>query len=58
MSNRRNDDIFDTLSETRRLVGDLETPAGEEFSLESILAEFGQDGAEPAPKREVTPPAE
>lgn len=56
MSNRRNDDIFDTLSETRRLVGDLETPAGEEFSLESILAEFGQDGAEPAPKREVTPP--
>ena len=58
MNNRRNDDILDTLSETRRLVGDLETPAGTEFSLESILAEFGQDGAEPAPKREVTPPAE
>ena len=57
MSNRRDDDLFDTLSETRRLVGELETPAGEEFSLESILAEFGQDAAEPAPKREVTPPA-
>ena len=58
MSNRRDDDLFDTLSETRRLVGDLETPAGAEFSLESILAEFGQGEAEPAPKREETPAAE
>ena len=54
MSNRR-DDIFDTLSETKRLVGDLEIPTGEEFSLQSILAEFGQGAAEPAPKEETTP---
>ena len=60
MSNRRDDDLFDTLSETRRLVGDLEMPAGEEFSLESILAEFGQGEAEPALKQEerVIQPAE
>lgn len=56
MSKRRDDDLFDTLSETKRLVGELEMPVGEEFSLESILAEFGQDAAEPAPKREVAPP--
>ena len=58
MSNRRDNDLLDTLSETRRLVGDLETPAGAEFSLESILAEFGQGEAEPALKREETPAAE
>ena len=57
MSNRR-DDIFDTLSETKRLVGDLEIPAGEEFSLQSILAEFGQGAAEPAPKEETAPACE
>ena len=45
MSNRR-DDIFDTLSETKRLVGDLEIPTGEEFSLQSILAECGGACAE------------
>jgi len=49
MSQRQHDDIFDTLSETRRLLGDLEIPAGEEFSLDAILAEFGQGAAEPAP---------
>ena len=54
---KRSDDLFDTLSETKRLVGDLEAPAGEEFSLESILAEFGQGVAEPAQKQEETPPA-
>ena len=58
MSNRRDNALLDTLSETRRLVGDLETPAGAEFSLESILAEFGQGEAEPALKREETPAAE
>lgn len=57
MSNRR-DDIFDTLSETKRLVGDLEIPTGEEFSLQSILAEFGQGAAEPAPKEEPAPACE
>lgn len=57
MIDRRDNDLFDTLSETKRLVGELEAPHGEEFSLESILAEFGQDAAEPVPKREVTPPA-
>lgn len=53
MSDRR-DELFDTLSETRRLVGDVEMPAGGEFSLESILAEFGQGAAEPAPREEPT----
>ena len=57
MSDRR-DELFDTLSETRRLVGDVEMPAGGEFSLESILAEFGQGAAEPAPKEEPTDPVE
>ena len=43
MSERHYDDIFDTLA-------DLEIPEGEEFSLEAILAEFGQGVAEPAQK--------
>ena len=54
----RHDELFDTLSETRRLVGDVETPAGGEFSLESILAEFGQGAAEPAPKEVPSVPVE
>lgn len=49
MSKRQYDDIFDTLSETHRLLRDLEVPEGEEFSLSAILAEFGQGAAEPAP---------
>ena len=53
MSNRRNDELFHTLSETRLLVGNMEVPSGEEFSLESILAEFGQGEAEPALKTET-----
>lgn len=48
MSKRYDDELFHTLSETKRLVGDTPVPAGEEFSLESILAEFGQGAAEPA----------
>ncbi len=55
MSNRRDDKLFNTLSETRLLVGNLEVPAGEEFSLEAILAEFGQGEAEPAPMKESAP---
>lgn len=51
MSKRQYDDIFDTLSETHRLLRDLEVPEGEEFSLSAILAEFGQGAAEPAPDR-------
>ena len=57
MSDRR-DDIFDTLSESKKLVGDLEVPTGEEYSLNSILAEFGQGAAEPAPKAEEKAPVE
>lgn len=49
----RHDDIADMLSETKRLLGNLETPEGEEFSLDDILAEFGRSGAEPAPKEET-----
>ena len=48
MSERHYDDIFDTLA-------DLEIPEGEEFSLESILAEFGQGAAEPALKEAEMP---
>jgi hypothetical protein len=57
MSDRR-DDIYDTLSESKKLVGDLEVPTGDEYSLNSILAEFGQGAAEPAPKKEETAAAE
>ena len=46
----RHDDIAEMLSETKRLLGDLEAPGGEEFSLDHILAEFGQGAAEPAQK--------
>ena len=52
MSDRR-DDILDTLTESKRLVGDLELPTGEEYSINSILTEFGQDAAEPAPEEET-----
>ena len=54
MSDRRNKDLLDTLEETKRLVGDLETSAGGAFSLDDILAEFGQGAAEPAPREEPT----
>lgn len=46
----RHDDIADMLSETKRLLGDLKTPEGEEFSLDNILAEYGQGAAEPTQK--------
>ncbi len=52
--NDRHDDIFHTLSETKELLGDLEVPAGDDFSLENILAEYGRSEAKPAPKREET----
>ena len=56
MSDRR-DDILDTLTESKRLVGDLELPTGEEYSINSILTEFGQDAAEPAPEEGTAPEA-
>lgn len=56
MSNRRDDDFLDTLEETQRLVGDLDASAGDAFSLDDILAEFGQDAAKPTPKREAAAP--
>ena len=49
--NDRHDDILHTLSETKELLGDFEVPAGDDFSIEDILSEFGQGEAEPAPKR-------
>ncbi len=54
--NDRHDDILKTLSETKELLGDLEMPAGDDFSLENILAEFGRSEAKPAPKEEETVP--
>ena len=49
--NDRHDDILHTLSETKELLGDFEVPAGDDFSIEDILSEFGQGEAKPAPKR-------
>ena len=57
MSNWRDDDILNMLEETQRLVGDSEISADEAFSLDDILAEFGQDAAKPAPKQEAAEPA-
>ncbi len=59
--NDRRDEISQLLSETRDLLGGVELPADDAFSLEDILAEFSQSGAEPAPKPEVKkeePPTE
>ncbi len=47
------DEILDMLSETKRLVGDLEIGADDSFSLDDILTEFGQSAAEPAPKEKA-----
>ena len=54
----RYDDIAQMLSETKRLLGELEAPTGEEFSVDHILAEFGQSGAEPAQNEESAVAAE
>ncbi|MBQ7485823.1 MAG: hypothetical protein IJT78_04250 [Oscillospiraceae bacterium] len=46
------------LSETGRLLRGVKPVEGEEYSLEDILAEYGQGGAEPAPEPKPAPKPE
>ena len=55
MSKYTDDELYQVLTETGRLLKDVAPVEGEEYSLDSILAEFGQGGAKPAPKREELP---
>ena len=55
MSKYTDDEQYQVLTETGRLLKDVAPVEGEEYSLDSILAEFGQGGAKPAPKREELP---
>ena len=52
MSRHTDDELYQLLTETGRLLRGVEPREGEEYSLESILAEFGQETAKPAPKPE------
>jgi len=50
MSNEQDKKLYDTITRTGELLK-LKKPAeGEEYSLESILAEYGKGAAKPAPK--------
>lgn len=51
MRKERSDELHNAL-DTARLLEGIEPLTGEEYSLESILAEFGQGGAQPAQKQE------
>ena len=51
MSKYTDDELYQLLTETGRLLRGVKPREGEEYSLESILAEFGQETAEPAPKQ-------
>lgn len=59
MSKYTDEELYQALTETGRLLQGVAPVEGEEYSLESILAEFGQDAAEPAqtPVREESEPA-
>lgn len=46
MDKYTDEELLHTLSETKRLLDGIEEVQGEEFSLESILAEFGHGAAE------------
>ena len=60
MSKYTDDELYQLLTETGRLLRGVKPQEGEEYSLESILAEFGQETAKPAPQQEepeeVSPP--
>lgn len=49
MSNYTDDELYQALTETGRLLKGAAPVEGEEYSLDTILAEFGQDAAKPAP---------
>ena len=48
MSKYTDDELYQLLTETGRLLRGVKPQEGEEYSLESILAEFGQETARPA----------
>lgn len=52
MSKYTDDELYQLLTETGRLLQGVKPREGEEYSLDSILAEFGQETAKPAPKPE------
>lgn len=51
------EELYQTLTETGRLLRGVEPVEGEEYSLDAILAEYGQDASPgaPAPEREPEP---
>jgi|GEM_PF-150425 len=53
MSKHTDDELYQVLTETGRLLKGVAPVEGEEYSLDAILAEFGQDAAKPAQKQEV-----
>ena len=57
MSRYTDDELYQILTETGRLLKGVKPMEGEEYSLEAILAEFGQDEAKPAKKEEKAPAA-
>ena len=48
MKNEQDKQLYETLTRTGRLLKNIEPVEGEEYTLESILAEFGKGAAEPA----------
>lgn len=57
MSKYTDDELYQLLTETGRLLKGVKPMEGEEYSLESILSEYGQDEAKPAPKPAEDPAA-
>ena len=57
MSKYTDDELYQLLTETGRLLRGVNPREGEEYSLDAILAEFGQEGAKPAPKGAEEPAA-
>ena len=55
MSRERDQKLYDSLTATGRLLEGREVVEGEEYSVESILAEFGRGAAEPAPEERPSP---
>lgn len=57
MSKYTDDELYQTLTETGRLLRNVKPVEGEEFSLDAILAEYGREGpAKPAPEPAPTRP--
>ena len=56
MSNYTDDELYQALTDTGRLLRDVVPVEGEEYSLDAILAEFGRGAAEPAPEQAETTP--